>query len=662
MSSPSSVSTSAQFKRRFHARRRMQGLIYVDLGPDNGAILIDLGEGGLGFQSVVPVSLDQAVLLKFKVPGEGEPVEGYAEVAWLNESGKGGGLRFVELTDKARAQIRGWTGELEMPEPGARHAVNGAGPQVAQGSATLGSVANATVASAPAANKADDTPREISESLTETKTAQPPSPEINGAINDVVDAGASGQVLVAGGAAPSPSPVPEFAVEITAEADASEPVAPYFEAPMPVALVSATDAVGGDTAGSSQAAEQKRNDADLLEGATSEHSPNKVTARPQTSSGAQGSKPGGIPQASDRSRENPQSSAIAPPKSARAQTSDFRNLAQSSKRQRKASPPKSEPALTAAYGQDSVSPGVFSRQSPKPPSAATEWENLLDTDEDEVKLQPTLHSQALKIGIGAGAAGCLLLVLVFVVPFLRTLVQTTANARSAGSNLGNAPTFQVEVADLNSRRWVLRSGGDAGSPFGDTPSRRETQSASNAARKESAKSSRSEDSQASSESVTLPPQPKLANPRELALSRPVAKPPDAAAAQLVAPSIFDGITPPIGSLTDRLPTSGPDMPGIVSPSGPVTNRAATLQSAVLLQRVAPVYPTTALQARVQGEVSVNATIGKDGVPKDLKTIKGDERLVPAAFAAIRQWRYRPATLGGVPIETQAVVTVSFELK
>jgi periplasmic protein TonB len=664
MSSASSASTSAQSKRRFHARRRMEGLIYVDLGPDNGAILIDLGEGGLGFQSVVPVSLDQAVLLKFKVPGEGEPVEGYAEVAWLNESGKGGGLRFVELTENARAQIRGWTGELEMPEPGARQAVNGAGPHVAQGRAILESVANSTVASAPGADKAGEAPTEISESLTETEPAQPPSPEINGPINDVdvVDAGTSGEVLVGQGAAPSPSPVPEFAVEITAEADANEPVAPYFEAPMPVALVSATDAVGRGTAGSSQAAEQKRNDAGVLEGATPENSPSKVSARPQTSSGAQGSKPGGIPRASDRLRENPQSSTIAPAKPVRAQPFDFRNLAQTSKRQRKASPTKSEPYLSAAHGQDSVAPGVFSRQSPKPPSAGTEWENPPDTGEDETKPQPTLQSQALKIGIGAGAGASLVLVLVFVVPFVRTLVQTTANARSAGLNLANAPTFQVEVADLNSRRWVLRSGGDAGSPFSDTPSRRETQSPSNAARKEFAKSSRSEDSQDSTETVTALPQPKLAHPKELALSRPVAKPADAPAAQLVAPSIFDGITPPIGSLTDRLPTSGPDMPGIVSPAAPVANRAATLQSAVLLQRVAPVYPTAALQAKIQGEVSVNATIGKDGVPKDLKVIKGDERLVPAAFVAIRQWRYRPATLGGVSIETQTVVTVSFELK
>jgi TonB family protein len=83
---------------------------------------------------------------------------------------------------------------------------------------------------------------------------------------------------------------------------------------------------------------------------------------------------------------------------------------------------------------------------------------------------------------------------------------------------------------------------------------------------------------------------------------------------------------------------------------------------VLLQRVAPIYPSNALESRLQGQVLVNATIGRDGIPKDLKIIKGDERLVAAAVAAIRQWRYRPAMLGGQPIETQTVVTISFEIK
>jgi TonB family protein len=700
MSSANSVSTSAQSRRRFYARRKMEGLIYVDLGPENGGILIDVGEGGLGFQSVAPVSLDQAVLLKFKVPGGAEPLEGFAEIAWLNESGKGGGLRFVELSENARSQIRSWTGKLEAPEPGALAARNGAEPQVAQETAAPESSANVTEAGAtPEAVKTGDTPAEILESFSEAVKTQPSGPatadrQADDAVHERLHAAESAYdgVPTAGNAPPvaSTSEIGEFLMELTSHAGElliPTPLSIDLDLAVPVAPVSNTHPVDAAASGSPQVAEQNRAADDAVDAAASENSAggiseiaktsphleetvapvsnSEMAARLQAASASEPSaRPAAIPRPSDVAREIPQPWTATPAKPARAQSSDFRNLAQTSKRPRKPSSSKPESSLPPAYRQDSGARGAFGRQSPKPAPAGTEWENLPDAQEEDFKPHPTLLSQALKIGIGAGAAACLLLVLVFAVPFLRTLVQTTANARSAGSNLANAPAFQVEVADISNRRWILRSGGDAGSPFSDTPSRRETQSAaSNASRKESAQSSRSDDSDASTETEkAAAPQLKLAKPAELALSRPLAKPADAPAAQLVAPSIFDGITPPIGSLIDRMPSSGPDMPGIVSPASPVTNRAATLQSAVLMQRVPPIYPSPALQARIQGEVSVNATIGTDGVPKDLKLIKGDERLVAAALVAIRQWRYRPATLGGAPIETQTIVTVSFELK
>jgi len=701
MSSANSISTSAQSRRRFHARRKMEGLIYVDLGPDNGGILIDLGEGGLSFQSVVPVSLDQAVLLKFKVPGEADSVEGCAEVAWLNESGKGGGLRFVELSENARAQIRGWSGELEAPEPGAYHGGNGAETKIAKQSADQESSVDVREVSAGLeAPRPEDTAAEISESFSEAIKTQPPSPETsrsetNDGLHepvqelgrDVVNAtDAAEQIPAAPGTNPSPTRVPEFAVEIAAE-DANEPLATYFESPLPVDALPILNTVVIGTPQSAAPSEQEGNAVHAVDASASESaaggiseiaepvppfekaapapSSSAIAARPQAPAGAQiSAKPAGIPRTSDVAREIAQPSTAALAKPARTQSSDFSNLQSTSKRQRKVSSSKPESSLPYTQRQDSGARGTFGRQSPKPATSGAEWVSSLDAEQEEFKPQPTLLSQALKIGIGGAAGACVVVVLVFAVPYLRTLVQTTANARSADLNLANAPAFQVEVADLNNRRWILRSGGDAGWPFSDAPARRETQSAaSNSTRKESAKSPRADESDASTATETVTtPQPKLTKPAELALAHPLAKPADAPAAQLVAPSIFDGITPPIGSLTDRLPTSGPELPGIVSPTGPVSNRAATLQSAVLLQRVAPIYPISALQAKVQGEVSVNATIGTDGVPKNLKVIKGDERLVPAAFVAIRQWRYRPATLGGAPIETQTVVTVSFELK
>jgi hypothetical protein len=68
MSSANPIASPPQAGRRSHARRRIDGLTYVEFGPDNGAILIDIGEGGLGFQSVMPVSMNQALLFKFKLP------------------------------------------------------------------------------------------------------------------------------------------------------------------------------------------------------------------------------------------------------------------------------------------------------------------------------------------------------------------------------------------------------------------------------------------------------------------------------------------------------------------------------------------------------------------------------------------------------------------
>jgi protein TonB len=582
MSFAQSVSVPSQSERRSHARRRLEGLVYVDFGSDNGAILIDLGEGGLGFQSVIPVSTEQSLLLKFKLPGEAHPVEGHAEVAWVNESSKGGGLRFVELSADARAHIRGWTGVSWAPEAGASQAGSGTNADSAQEGTAQEEV------------KGGDIPAQVSEAFARTEGAQAAglSPETNPALP--VSEAAGEQTPAEESDLPDASPVPEFAVEVAAASDVSR-------------------------------------------------GPAGVVRAPESTPGI--SKP---------------APAVAA-KAARVPASDLKHLDPVQKRKGKPSTSKPEPFVPPGEGQDSTVRGLFPRQSQKPAPASTESENLPGSQGEELKPTAILASQALRIGMGAAAGAALVLALVVGVPFLRTAVQATANARSAASNPASSPAFQVEVADLNDRRWILTSGGEAGSPLSNAPSRRETQSASSAARNESAKPPRSNDSGGAGDTAEAPPS-KLPSPGVLALSRPHPKQAEASSAQLIAPSIFDGITPPIGSLSDRLPASGPAAPGVVQPESQSGVRNSALQSAVLLQRVAPIYPSNALESRLQGQVLVNATIGRDGIPKDLKIIKGDERLVAAALAAIRQWRYRPAMLGGQPIETQTVVTISFEIK
>jgi len=625
MSSANTVASPLQAGRRSHARRRIDGLTYVEFGPDNGAILIDIGEGGLAFQSVMPVSLNQALLFKFRLPGTAVYLEGFAEVAWMNESGKGGGLRFVDVDEAVSSQIRDWTGVLSAPESSAIKNDNGSEPDLADESP-----AETTMDSKPAAAPADTTPSAEASASAETAEIPATEPaEIRSAISESegsevesappADQPAAPQAPVHVSPARVASPIPEFTIEVTPAPDSIAPLATPIERAQTPAQI--------------EVLPTSANSADGASGLTSQKESAAIV---------------------DPSAISPKLAGLPAPES----KPDSKNLVSAKRRQQKPVPAKPATPAPSAYSQESALRGSSARQPQKPAPANGEWENFIAAQEASSKPQALLP-QVLKVSIGAAAGGCLVIALVLGVPYLKTQVQATANARSASSNPGNPSEFEVEVADINNHRWILRSGGEAGSPFGDATSKRETQSPASAAAR---KSSRPDDSANSVETAVETPQPKLARPGELALSRPRATQTGAASAQLTAPSIFDGITPPIGSVPDRLETGGPEAPGIVPAESESAIRKSALQAAVLVQRVSPVYPSAALQSQLQGQVLVSATIGKDGIPKNLTVIKGDQRLIAAALAAIGQWRYRPATLAGEPIETQIEITIDFHLK
>jgi protein TonB len=82
---------------------------------------------------------------------------------------------------------------------------------------------------------------------------------------------------------------------------------------------------------------------------------------------------------------------------------------------------------------------------------------------------------------------------------------------------------------------------------------------------------------------------------------------------------------------------------------------------LLIRRVQPTYPATALAMRVHGVVQLEATINKEGSITNLKTVSGDPVLARAATAAVKQWRYKPYYLDGEPVEIQTQITVNFKL-
>jgi protein TonB len=81
----------------------------------------------------------------------------------------------------------------------------------------------------------------------------------------------------------------------------------------------------------------------------------------------------------------------------------------------------------------------------------------------------------------------------------------------------------------------------------------------------------------------------------------------------------------------------------------------------LIHKVVPTYPPLARSARIQGQVILQAMISRQGTIENLRVLHGHPMLVPAALAAVQQWRYRPYILNKEPVEVETQITVNFFL-
>ena len=90
-------------------------------------------------------------------------------------------------------------------------------------------------------------------------------------------------------------------------------------------------------------------------------------------------------------------------------------------------------------------------------------------------------------------------------------------------------------------------------------------------------------------------------------------------------------------------------------------QGGNVQAAKLINRVTPNYPPLARQTRISGTVRLHAIIGKDGSVQSLTLESGHPLLVQAALDAVKQWRYQPTLLNGVPVEVDTTIDVIFTL-
>jgi periplasmic protein TonB len=100
------------------------------------------------------------------------------------------------------------------------------------------------------------------------------------------------------------------------------------------------------------------------------------------------------------------------------------------------------------------------------------------------------------------------------------------------------------------------------------------------------------------------------------------------------------------------------------PPKPVQSRirqGGSVQAALLVNKVQPVYPPLARQTRISGTVRLHAIISKTGSVESLEVLSGHPLLVRAAMDAVQQWRYKPTLLNGEPVEVDTTIDVIFSL-
>lgn len=119
-------------ERRCAHRERPEKLSYIQFEPAGGGIVLDASERGLGFHvagarhQVGPVRLCIS-------PNPMQQIKLRAMIAWTDQTKKSGGLRFTDLTEDARNQLRQWLTSTRKWEPPGRKLVVSSDPRAEEG-------------------------------------------------------------------------------------------------------------------------------------------------------------------------------------------------------------------------------------------------------------------------------------------------------------------------------------------------------------------------------------------------------------------------------------------------------------------------------------------------------------------------------------------------
>lgn len=116
--------------------------------------------------------------------------------------------------------------------------------------------------------------------------------------------------------------------------------------------------------------------------------------------------------------------------------------------------------------------------------------------------------------------------------------------------------------------------------------------------------------------------------------------------------------PPALAAPSPPPPPPPPAQPAVTPSAPL-RAGGIVKEPKLVKLVPPVYPVLASRARIAGTVILEATLTVEGSVEEIRIVSGHPLLIQAAIDCVKQWRYEPTYLNGVPVAIILTAKVHF---
>lgn len=687
--SPMSTQTDSSLNgrdRRICARQQVKSLAYLDIGADNGGIVLNISETGVAVHAVSVLPAEPLVDLRLQLPRSSKRLETKGKVAWTSSTKKEAGVEFIDLPEEVRLEIREWLASenlepvyIENPPnvessarpPARRDKWTNLVSELSSIPAGIDRLTDDRMASAR--------PATVAESFSTEKVAAPACPDLN--------------VITANPEPIAATPVRDLEL---AETLMAEPL-------MPASLIADQQGAESNSESNSIAAPEltdrclspdpdpiadpqyRKGDLELSLPSdkllnTSLH---PIAIVPSRGNKFDNAKPSRSLRASGAADDSDaflrKARALFGPKHFDAPQQEIPEIDDSASSLQSVEPaPAALPAESAvaehapAPMSDLIATSIPASE-PFIPSALRPVASIPLDPSASRGTEAKHRSASLPPSRGLDLRSFLSILALCVLLSVVCLAFGIVVGRGVATRSQNAAAYRDDMPARSSHSPAAQGQDSSISNRGNTlpalsqghnqlPSRTSAQRSHETTHRRGSASPPDDTSSASLAGENDNPAENA--PVAGAVTGAVAGGGAGGGAGIDQGSTRSTITPPPAAITNPAGASTAPAPAraaasVAAPrSQPPSDR---LVAAYLIYRVEPIYPRSALQAGVEGTVKIHATVGRDGSVKNLKVISGPALLTSAAIDAAQYWRYIPALRNGEPVETDADISVEFHL-